>query len=58
MTSEEIEEFITYLDNESQNMCVYPDKCTFDCCDCYLCRCDYFNHIREELKREKGGSYE
>ena len=52
MTSEEIEEFIRDLDEQTKDMCVYPDKMTFDCCDCYLCRKDFIDHVREEL-REK-----
>lgn len=54
MTSEEIEEFIRCLDEKTRDMCVCPDKMTFDCCDCYLCRKDFFEHVREELKNKQG----
>lgn len=49
MKKEDIEKFITQLDKDSKNMCVCPSKQTFDYCDCYLCRVDYFNNIRREL---------
>lgn len=52
MTQEEIEIFIENLDRASRDMCVYPDKMTLDCCDCYLCRKDFFDHVREELKNK------
>ena len=50
MSSEEIEEFIKNLDDLSKDMCVYPDKMTYDCCDCYLCRKDFFEHVRADLR--------
>ena len=53
MKEEDIEMFIEQLDKNSRDMCVYPDRQTFDCCDCYLCRVDYFNKIREELRNER-----
>lgn len=53
MKEEDIEIFISQLDKNSQDMCVYPDRQTFDCCDCCLCRVDYFNKIREELRNER-----
>lgn len=51
MTHEEIEEFIRELDKEvtEKELCVFPDKETFDCCDCYLCHVDYYNQIRRNL---------
>ena len=52
MTEEEIELFIKQLDQESEDMCVYPNKQTANCEDCYLCRVDFFNHVREELRAE------
>jgi hypothetical protein len=53
MKEEDIEIFVEQLDKKSRDMCVYPDRQTFDCCDCYLCRVDYFNKIREELRNER-----
>lgn len=50
MSSEEIEKFIKNLDDLSKDMCVYPDKMTYDCCDCYLCRKDFFEHVRADLR--------
>ena len=49
----DIEELIKYLDEYVQKyeLCVYPEKQTFDCCDCYLCRVDYLNKIRKELEK-------
>jgi len=52
MTEKEIEDFIVQLDKDSQDMCVYPNKQTGECCDCYLCRVDFFNNVRKELKNE------
>lgn len=31
------------------NMCVFPDKQTFDCCDCTICRIDFFKHVIQDL---------
>jgi hypothetical protein len=54
MTKQFLEDFITKLDQESRDMCVYPDKQTIDCIDCYNCRVDYFNQVRQELINEYG----
>lgn len=53
LTNEEIEKLIEYLDEyvRQNELCVYPEKQTFDCCDCYMCRMDYFNKLRRELKK-------
>ena len=53
LDEKEIEELINYLDKYiSQNeLCVYPEKQTYDCCDCYLCRIDYFRKLRKELMK-------
>ena len=53
LTNEEIEKLIEYLDEyvRQNELCVYPEKQTFDCCDCYMCRVDYFNKLRRELKK-------
>lgn len=55
MLEENIENFISELDKivTEQELCVYPDKQTFDCCDCYLCHMDFYNKVRDELK-DKG----
>ena len=50
LTAQEIEEYISYLDGETREMCVAPDNMTFECSDCYLCRVAFFNRIREDLK--------
>lgn len=50
LTTQEIEEYISYLDGETRQMCVNPDQMTFECNDCYLCRVAFFNGIREDLK--------
>ena len=52
MSTEEIEIFVSKLDEyvRKNELCVYPEKQTFDCCDCYMCRVDYFNKLRRELK--------
>ncbi|QHJ84985.1 MAG: hypothetical protein [Bacteriophage sp.] len=49
--NEEIEKFIADLDKTvtEKQLCVYPEKQEYDCCDCYLCHVDYYNHIRQEL---------
>lgn len=52
MKEEDIENFITQLDKDSKDMGIYPNKQTFECNDCYLCRVDYFNNIRKELKEK------
>lgn len=57
MSEEEIEEFITELDLNSRDMCVFPNQQTSDCCDCYPCRVSYFNKVRADL-REKFGEEE
>ena len=49
MSEEEIEEFITELDLNSRDMCVFPNQQTYECCNCYLCRVNYFNQVRKEL---------
>ena len=38
MTDSDIEKFIEDLDKASEDLCVYPEKQTFDCCDCYVQR--------------------
>lgn len=52
MKDKEIEELITELDKivTEKELCVYPDKQTLDCCDCYLCHVDFYNKVRDELK--------
>ena len=50
MSEQEIEDFITDLDKASKDLCVYPDKQNIDCTDCYLCRVDFFNKVRAELR--------
>ena len=54
MLEENIENFISELDQTvtDQELCVYPDKQTLDCCDCYLCHVDFYNKVREELKNK------
>lgn len=56
MSTEEIEAFVRELDEYvcRHELCVYPEKQTFDCCDCYLCRIDYFDKLRRELIESKG----
>ena len=51
MSAEEIEVFMRKLDEYvcKNELCVYPEKQTFDCCDCYLCRVDYFDKIRKRI---------
>ena len=51
MSTEEIEVFMRKLDKYvcKNELCVYPEKQTFDCCDCYLCRVDYFDKIRKRI---------
>lgn len=55
MSNEEIERFISELDQivTGRKLCVYPDKQTLDCCDCYLCHEDFYNRVRAEIK-DKG----
>ena len=52
MTIENIDKFIRTLDQivTEQELCVYPNKQTLDCCDCYLCHVDFYNKVRDELK--------
>lgn len=50
MKEKDIEEFITYLDQKYKDYCLNPDNMNIDCCDCYPCRKDFFNKVREELK--------
>ena len=50
MSEQEIEKFIKELDKDSKDLCVYPDKQNINCSDCYLCRVDFFNKVREELR--------
>ena len=54
MSEENIEKFISELDQTvtDQELCVYPDKQTLDCCDCYLCHVDFYNKVRDELKNK------
>lgn len=54
MSKEEIEELIVKLDQivTEEELCVYPDKQTLDCCDCYLCHVDFYNKVRDELKNK------
>lgn len=54
MSNEEIEKLIDKLDLvvTKQELCVYPNKQTLDCCDCYLCHVDFYNKIRDELKNK------
>lgn len=49
---EDIEEYITELDEISKDMCVFPEKQTLECCDCYMCRVDFFNIVRSRLIKE------
>ena len=53
MSEEEINDLIQSLDHYiiDNEICVFPEKQTFDCCDCYLCRTDYFDKIRKELEK-------
>lgn len=53
LTAQEIEEYISYLDRETREMCVNPDNMTFECCDCYLCRVAFFEQVRRDLKEMK-----
>ena len=50
LTAQEIEEYISYLDGKTRDMCVSPDKMTFEYCDCYLCRVAFFEQFRRDLK--------
>ena len=45
------EEFIKALQKviDEENLCVYPEKIDYDCCDCYWCRLDFLNKVRHEL---------
>ena len=48
MSTEEIEiELDEYV--RLHELCVYPEKQTFDCCDCYLCRIDFKKKVSYEL---------
>ena len=53
MSTEEIEVFVRELDEyvRKNELCVYPEKQTFDCCDCYLCRIDFKKKVSDELSR-------
>lgn len=55
MSEENIKNFIAELDQivTEHELCVYPNKQTLDCCDCYLCHVDFYNKVRDELK-DKG----
>lgn len=53
LTAQEIEEYISYLDGETREMCVNPDHMTFECSDCYLCRVAFFEQVRRDLKEMK-----
>ena len=35
-------------------LCVYPHKMTIDCNDCYKCRVDYFNWVRQDMINKYG----
>jgi len=52
MPEENIEKFISELDKivTERELCVYPDKQTLDCYDCYLCHVDFYNNVRDELR--------
>lgn len=54
MDNNKIDKFILKLDQivTNQELCVYPDKQTLDCCDCYLCHVDFYNKVRDELKNK------
>ena len=54
MDNNKIDKFILKLDQivTNQELCVYPDKQTLDCCDCYLCHVDFYNNVRDELKNK------
>ena len=54
MDNNEIETLISELDQIviEQELCVYPNKQTLDCCDCYLCHVDFYNKVRDELKNK------
>ena len=45
------EDFIVALQKviDEENLCVYPEKQTYTCIDCYFCRLDFFNKVRQEL---------
>ena len=44
MTIEEIEELIRELYKEiaEKELCMFPYKESYNCCDCYLCHIDYY----------------
>lgn len=52
MTEQKVEDFVRELDRQSTELGVYPDRQTFDCCDCYLCRVDFFKKVRTDLRKE------
>lgn len=54
MTRQELEDFITQLDHDSRGLCVYADKMTIDCNDCYECRVNYFNWVRQDMINKYG----
>ena len=54
MTRQELEDFITQLDRNTMELCVYPHKMTIDCNDCYKCRVDYFNWVRQDMINKYG----
>lgn len=51
MSEEEINDLIQSLDHYiiDNEICVFPEKQTFDCCDCTLCKDDFFKKIRNKL---------
>ena len=51
MSEEEINDLIQSLDHYiiDNEICVFPEKQTFDCCDCTLCKDDFFKKIRNRL---------
>ena len=52
VSAEEIERFINMLDEyvRTNEMCVNPSCETYECLDCYLCRIDFYNKVRDELR--------
>ena len=52
MDEEEIDDLIKYLNDyvDENRMWVFPDKQTYDCCDCTLCKDKFFKTVRRELQ--------
>lgn len=46
-----VEKLISDLKEQvrKENLCVFPDKQTFDCCDCTLCQLDFFDKVRQRF---------